>query len=174
MFFKFEKYCGKRFYITVGRIQVICTYIVTKSDIDSSSVINVIKQKKMSSKIMLKVLKGVSPKIELGSISRNNSMNLRPDVEFKQQIRNKTTLTSIASHERSKRSLLSTPSSTFCCLLRLREMSTNVKTGKEQKFLPFSDFLTDTHGRQHNYLRISITEKCNLRYDQNENYIRFC
>ena len=29
--------------------------------------------------------------------------------------------------------------------------------------LPFSDFLTDTHGRQHDYLRISLTEKCNLR-----------
>ncbi|XP_032071609.1 molybdenum cofactor biosynthesis protein 1 isoform X1 [Thamnophis elegans] len=28
---------------------------------------------------------------------------------------------------------------------------------------PFSDFLTDSFGRQHNYLRISITEKCNLR-----------
>ena len=162
--YKFEKFCGKKFYITVDIIQVICTNILTKSDIASSSVINVIKQKTMSSKIMLKVLKGVSPKLELGSISRNNSMNLRPDVEFKQQIRNKTTLAYIASHERTKRSPLSTQSSTFCCLLRLRKMSTNVKTGKEQKFLPFSDFLTDTHGRQHNYLRISITEKCNLRY----------
>lgn len=28
---------------------------------------------------------------------------------------------------------------------------------------PFSDFLTDTFHRQHDYLRISITEKCNLR-----------
>lgn len=28
---------------------------------------------------------------------------------------------------------------------------------------PFSDFLTDTHHRQHDYLRISVTEKCNLR-----------
>eukprot|EP00039_Didymoeca_costata_P011107 m.153005 g.153005 ORF g.153005 m.153005 type:complete len:377 (-) comp15062_c0_seq4:4748-5878(-) len=27
----------------------------------------------------------------------------------------------------------------------------------------FSDFLTDTFGRQHNYLRISIAERCNLR-----------
>ena len=31
--------------------------------------------------------------------------------------------------------------------------------------LPFSKFLTDTFGRQHTYLRISLTEKCNLRYD---------
>ncbi|KAM4771440.1 molybdenum cofactor biosynthesis protein 1 isoform 2-T2 [Rhinophrynus dorsalis] len=29
--------------------------------------------------------------------------------------------------------------------------------------LPFSAFLTDSFGRQHNYLRISLTEKCNLR-----------
>jgi cyclic pyranopterin phosphate synthase len=28
---------------------------------------------------------------------------------------------------------------------------------------PFSDFLTDTHRRQHDYLRISVTERCNLR-----------
>ena len=26
-------------------------------------------------------------------------------------------------------------------------------------FLPFSHFLTDTHGRQHDYLRISISER---------------
>ena len=28
---------------------------------------------------------------------------------------------------------------------------------------PFSAFLTDTFNRQHDYLRISITERCNLR-----------
>jgi hypothetical protein len=28
---------------------------------------------------------------------------------------------------------------------------------------PFSDYLTDTFNRQHDYLRISITERCNLR-----------
>jgi len=28
---------------------------------------------------------------------------------------------------------------------------------------PFSSFLTDNYARQHNYLRISITERCNLR-----------
>ena len=33
---------------------------------------------------------------------------------------------------------------------------------KEQKepFLPFSHFLTDLHGREHDYLRISISERC--------------
>jgi len=33
-----------------------------------------------------------------------------------------------------------------------------IKTAK-----PFSDFLTDTFNRQHDYLRISVTERCNLR-----------
>lgn len=28
---------------------------------------------------------------------------------------------------------------------------------------PFRHFLTDTFGRNHTYLRISLTEKCNLR-----------
>jgi cyclic pyranopterin phosphate synthase len=28
---------------------------------------------------------------------------------------------------------------------------------------PFSDFLTDKFNRQHDYLRISVTERCNLR-----------
>ena len=32
-----------------------------------------------------------------------------------------------------------------------------------EKVLPFSAFLTDSFGRQHDYLRISLTEKCNLR-----------
>lgn len=34
---------------------------------------------------------------------------------------------------------------------------------KTEKFLPFSHFLTDLHGREHDYLRISISERCNLR-----------
>jgi len=32
-----------------------------------------------------------------------------------------------------------------------------------EELRPFSDFLTDAHGRKHNYLRISLTERCNLR-----------
>jgi GTP 3',8-cyclase len=32
-----------------------------------------------------------------------------------------------------------------------------------QNIKPFSSFLTDTYSRQHNYLRISVTERCNLR-----------
>ncbi|XP_057373524.1 uncharacterized protein LOC130694458 [Daphnia carinata] len=34
---------------------------------------------------------------------------------------------------------------------------------ENKKILPFSSFLTDSYGRQHNYLRISLTERCNLR-----------
>eukprot|EP00126_Sphaerothecum_destruens_P013878 Sdes_comp23760_c0_seq1m21928 len=33
----------------------------------------------------------------------------------------------------------------------------------EKDFLPFEHFLTDSFGRFHNYLRISLTERCNLR-----------
>ncbi|KAF7592283.1 hypothetical protein BBP40_000414 [Aspergillus hancockii] len=36
--------------------------------------------------------------------------------------------------------------------------SSALKTAK-----PFSDFLTDSFSRQHDYLRISVTERCNLR-----------
>ncbi|XP_059209217.1 molybdenum cofactor biosynthesis protein 1 isoform X2 [Centropristis striata] len=34
---------------------------------------------------------------------------------------------------------------------------------KDDNILPFSAFLTDSFGRRHSYLRISLTEKCNLR-----------
>ncbi|KAF2261790.1 molybdenum cofactor biosynthesis prote [Lojkania enalia] len=40
----------------------------------------------------------------------------------------------------------------------LEERKKAVKNAK-----PFSEFLTDTFNRQHDYLRISITERCNLR-----------
>jgi len=33
-------------------------------------------------------------------------------------------------------------------------------TSKEQ---PHEDVLVDTHGRRHTYLRVSLTERCNLR-----------
>ena len=67
-----------------------------------------------------------------------------------------------------KLSTLSNPSHLYSSTLQKqkwckKEMSTNAFVGEERPFLPFSDFLTDTIGRQHTYLRISITEKCNLR-----------
>ncbi|KAK0857399.1 hypothetical protein LTS02_010223 [Friedmanniomyces endolithicus] len=39
--------------------------------------------------------------------------------------------------------------------------SSRVDTVRNAK--PFSSFLTDTHAREHDYLRISLTERCNLR-----------
>ena len=33
------------------------------------------------------------------------------------------------------------------------------KMNQKDKILPFSHFLTDTHGRHHDYLRISISER---------------
>ncbi|XP_063765024.1 molybdenum cofactor biosynthesis protein 1 isoform X2 [Eleginops maclovinus] len=46
--------------------------------------------------------------------------------------------------------------------------ATSVKARTKQRLsddsiLPFSAFLTDNFGRKHSYLRISLTEKCNLR-----------
>lgn len=40
-------------------------------------------------------------------------------------------------------------------LSRIEQLKTHAK--------PFSEFLTDGFGRQHTYLRISVTERCNLR-----------
>ncbi|XP_020014570.2 molybdenum cofactor biosynthesis protein 1 isoform X1 [Castor canadensis] len=42
------------------------------------------------------------------------------------------------------------------------ELSTRLQFLREHA-APFSAFLTDSFGRQHSYLRISLTEKCNLR-----------
>eukprot|EP00041_Stephanoeca_diplocostata_P012194 m.203538 g.203538 ORF g.203538 m.203538 type:complete len:677 (+) comp18852_c0_seq1:192-2222(+) len=41
----------------------------------------------------------------------------------------------------------------------------SVRSNKKipEDILPFSEFLTDTFGRQHTYLRISLSERCNLR-----------
>ncbi|KAM8916275.1 molybdenum cofactor biosynthesis protein 1 isoform 3-T3 [Spinachia spinachia] len=49
------------------------------------------------------------------------------------------------------------------------DFALSVKTGSRQErmrdgsILPFSAFLTDSFGRRHSYLRISLTEKCNFR-----------
>uniref|UniRef100_A0A3P8WKA4 GTP 3',8-cyclase n=1 Tax=Cynoglossus semilaevis TaxID=244447 RepID=A0A3P8WKA4_CYNSE len=48
-----------------------------------------------------------------------------------------------------------------------QRLYSSVKHGEERlrhnTLLPFSAFLTDSFGRRHDYLRISLTEKCNLR-----------
>lgn len=48
-------------------------------------------------------------------------------------------------------------------VLQEDEMNVDRKSFLKEHALPFSAFLTDGFGRQHNYLRISVTEKCNLR-----------
>ncbi|XP_033635338.1 molybdenum cofactor biosynthesis protein 1-like [Asterias rubens] len=45
----------------------------------------------------------------------------------------------------------------------ITQTETKPRYFKDEKLLPFSSFLTDSFGRQHNYLRISLTEKCSLR-----------
>eukprot|EP00918_Siedleckia_nematoides_P035931 GHVU01078124.1.p1 GENE.GHVU01078124.1~~GHVU01078124.1.p1 ORF type:complete len:405 (+),score=46.03 GHVU01078124.1:25-1239(+) len=44
-----------------------------------------------------------------------------------------------------------------------RSISVLKKPAYFEEVRPFTDFLTDTFGRNHNYLRISLTERCNLR-----------
>ncbi|KAM5286942.1 molybdenum cofactor biosynthesis protein 1 isoform 6-T6 [Hipposideros larvatus] len=51
---------------------------------------------------------------------------------------------------------------TFPPALSLQDVSTRRQFLREHP-IPFSAFLTDSFGRQHSYLRISLTEKCNLR-----------
>ncbi|KAL7273712.1 hypothetical protein RUND412_003419 [Rhizina undulata] len=43
------------------------------------------------------------------------------------------------------------------------ELDSEKRWEKIKSAKPFSEFLTDTFARQHTYLRISITERCNLR-----------
>uniref|UniRef100_A0A2K6L934 Molybdenum cofactor biosynthesis protein 1 n=1 Tax=Rhinopithecus bieti TaxID=61621 RepID=A0A2K6L934_RHIBE len=50
----------------------------------------------------------------------------------------------------------------FLPALSLQELSRRRQFLREHA-APFSAFLTDSFGRQHSYLRISLTEKCNLR-----------
>jgi len=50
------------------------------------------------------------------------------------------------------------------CLFSLQELQSSGKgCFLLEHAAPFSAFLTDSFGRRHNYLRISLTEKCNLR-----------
>jgi len=51
----------------------------------------------------------------------------------------------------------------FVTLPGAKEQSKHIEQNPRPEFLPFSHFLTDLHGRQHEYLRISISERCNLR-----------
>lgn len=60
--------------------------------------------------------------------------------------------TSALAHENASQA--SSPLDTTTSLSR-QDLIRNAK--------PFSDFLTDTFHRQHDYLRISVTERCNLR-----------
>ncbi|XP_031436862.1 molybdenum cofactor biosynthesis protein 1 isoform X2 [Clupea harengus] len=77
---------------------------------------------------------------------------------------------SSATQEENKIELL-TPSDTACSSamssktnsVQVPAHSGGVRQGLKTEALPFSAFLTDTFGRRHNYLRISLTEKCNFR-----------
>uniref|UniRef100_A0A6Q2YPV3 Molybdenum cofactor biosynthesis protein 1 n=1 Tax=Esox lucius TaxID=8010 RepID=A0A6Q2YPV3_ESOLU len=51
----------------------------------------------------------------------------------------------------------------FCLLYPEMAVSGDRRGRLVENFLPFSNFLTDNYGRRHSYLRMSLTEKCNLR-----------
>ena len=42
----------------------------------------------------------------------------------------------------------------------VQHQAAGLRQKKKEPFLPFSHFLTDLHGREHDYLRISISERC--------------
>ena len=113
---------------------------------------------------MLRLLKTINPVLEQRSSStqRNLSVVQNP-IELLHRRKIATFHRVASSVELLKSSRNSTKPQLLCVSPTNKKLSTNAETGKEPKFLPFSDFLTDTIGRQHNYLRISITEKCNLR-----------
>ncbi|CAG8574968.1 2944_t:CDS:2 [Paraglomus occultum] len=57
----------------------------------------------------------------------------------------------------------SKPTSTSTIDVGYDETRQRAKIAAMKKERPFSSFLTDTFNRQHTYLRISVTERCNLR-----------
>ncbi|XP_054469784.1 molybdenum cofactor biosynthesis protein 1 isoform X2 [Anoplopoma fimbria] len=69
--------------------------------------------------------------------------------------RNVPRLYSSATHEDTQPELRGTTSAP--------DTSARPERLRDDSILPFSAFLTDDFGRRHSYLRISLTEKCNLR-----------
>ncbi|XP_031732686.1 molybdenum cofactor biosynthesis protein 1 isoform X1 [Anarrhichthys ocellatus] len=71
-------------------------------------------------------------------------------------------LYSSATHKENEAELGDSTSSAanFSSSLKTRSRQERLR---DDSILPFSAFLTDSFGRRHSYLRISLTEKCNLR-----------
>ncbi|XP_010864630.1 molybdenum cofactor biosynthesis protein 1 isoform X3 [Esox lucius] len=72
---------------------------------------------------------------------------------------------SCATQEKNKFELESHSSAAHVPAVTSQEMAVSGdRRGRlVENFLPFSNFLTDNYGRRHSYLRMSLTEKCNLR-----------
>lgn len=63
--------------------------------------------------------------------------------------------------------------SLFVCLFKETVIDTKKRSRiKNEDILPFSAFLVDSFGRRHNYLRISLTERCNFRCESRDLYSR--
>ena len=61
------------------------------------------------------------------------------------------------------KNLFKNSSRNYSTILEEPKLTPRLAKLQTSETLPFSDFLTDSFGRQHTYLRISLTEKCNLR-----------
>nr|XP_046268627.1 molybdenum cofactor biosynthesis protein 1 isoform X2 [Scatophagus argus] len=70
-------------------------------------------------------------------------------------------LCSSSTHEENELELRDSTSSALNSAASLKTRLNKEK--RDDTILPFSAFLTDSFGRRHSYLRISLTEKCNLR-----------
>ncbi|KAL2099406.1 hypothetical protein ACEWY4_005886 [Coilia grayii] len=79
---------------------------------------------------------------------------------------------SSATQEENKTELLTSRDSAYSNAISPRTnvnsvqvttVSGDIRRMLSKEALPFSAFLTDTFGRRHSYLRISVTEKCNFR-----------
>ncbi|XP_028995746.1 molybdenum cofactor biosynthesis protein 1 isoform X2 [Betta splendens] len=72
-------------------------------------------------------------------------------------------LFSYATHKRNEVELAASTSAAPNFVAPLKSRSRRQERLPEESALPFSEFLTDSFRRRHSYLRISLTEKCNLR-----------
>lgn len=106
----------------------------------------------LSSRSILKLIMGTlgrRPAASLPALARRFAVT-----GFPRSYRKNTTAAASATH--------STPSSDRLTLSQANPPPIAARS-RLHDAKPFSDFLTDTFHRQHDYLRISLTERCNLR-----------
>jgi cyclic pyranopterin phosphate synthase len=91
------------------------------------------------------------------------SATARGEPQFRQSIRAIQTRRGIATNATVHDPSVEFPGGVPPVPVPQRRSALEERIAAVHKAKPFSDFLTDTFHRQHDYLRISITERCNLR-----------